>query len=712
MKNILTLFLFITFFIGGHTLSAQQEKCGFDHMMQSKISDPVFQKNRAAYEHYVKKMAKSPQRRTAGTITIPCVVHIIHTGQAIGTATGTGANPNDAQVNSAIADMNDAFRHEGVYDMPAKNMFYDASTDVRFILAKRAPDGSATSGIIRYNVSGEDWGTKYMDEGMDAGLEPGVPQETITAGRYWPPSDYMNIWIVHEVENSTETLGFASFPQANSGSTDCLTVLASAFGYDPGNASGFILNSATNLNGTANHETGHYLSLYHSFQGDMVEVNGSLVSRCPPNVTCGTDSDCCADIPPHKRSSGCPTDANVNDCASDGPNAYIHNFMDYSDDACFHGFSENQKTRMEAALSGPRSALCTSIAATAPTGTFPVAPSSSMVTNHDTLMGIYDVTLNGTSFKSLSTYHDGGYLNRVASQPAIDLMHGTNYTLNIQVGVGNTVKNELAAAYIDYNNNGVFTDPGEQIGVSAAGSGLKNGAIHSFSFTTPPPTPPSFGSSNDGRLRMRIITDLDNGVTPLTSTISASQGGQIEDYAVSFSSSLPVELIAFNANLKNNKLVEISWTTEKEISNSHFDIERSNDGLVFNKINSVVGNGNSNSSRNYKGIDRYPLLGLNYYRLKQVDFDGSYAYSDIKAVEVRKENISVVIHPNPAKDKLYIGGINQDYYQVEVFDQLGKMVVTADSSSIIDVHALPNGVYFIKVTADGLQHVEKILIRH
>ena len=278
MIKILPTFFILIILLFNTTTSAQTEKCAFDKIIDSKRQDPVFQKNRTAYEKFVKQFADSaPTRSPGATVIIPCVVHIIHTGQAIGIATSTGANPNDAQVNSAISDMTDAFRHQGVYSLPAKNGFYDAATDVEFILAQRAPDGSATTGIIRHDVSGESWGTDFANNGMDAGETPGVPQETIAQGRYWPPSDYMNIWIVHEIENDMTTLGFASFPATNDGSTDGLTMLASAFGYDPTNTAGYLLDPGTNLNGTANHEIGHYLSLYHSFTGMMVERYALLI---------------------------------------------------------------------------------------------------------------------------------------------------------------------------------------------------------------------------------------------------------------------------------------------------------------------------------------------------------------------------------------------------------------------------------------------------
>lgn len=702
LSTFCTLFLLL---IGGVTW-AQTDKCSFDQQLEQAKESAVFRQQQIAYERFVQQYAETANARSGGTFRIPCVVHILHTGQAVGTKTATGANPSNAQIQSAIYDMNDAFKHQGVYNAADKNGTYDAATNVEFVLAQRKPDGSATNGIIRYDVSSESWGTTFANNGMDAGETPGVPQLTITQSRYWPPSDYMNIWIVHEIENDTETLGFAAFPKANRGATDGLTMLASAFGYDPTNMAGYLLDTETNLNGTCNHEIGHYFSLYHTFTGD---ANGST---CPADLICGTNGDCCADTPPHKRTDGCPATGNTNTCVdnngNDGPNIYIRNFMDYANDACFHGFSENQKTRMEAALAGPRNSLCASVGDEAPAGSYPSAANTSTVTDPDEAMGIYDVVLHGTTFKSLSSYHDGGYLNRVASQPTVDLDHGGTYTINIQVGVGNTGNDELAAAYIDYNSDGDFDDQGERLGISPPGSGKKNGATHSFTFTTPVQ-----GTSSTGtRLRMRIITDFDDGVAALSSTTQATQGGQIEDYSVRLLVSLPVDLTVFEAYAVDDKSVNVNWTTASEVNSSHFEVERSKDGRSFRKIETIESAGSSSARIDYSIVDSAPLVGISYYRLKQVDVDGVYTYSPTRRVQMGTDQPTLTIYPNPTYDAIFVDGIADREVVLTIMDQLGKVLqVQPIVDRRVDVGHLPAGIYYLQFTAPHFNHVERVVIK-
>lgn len=709
MIRLITFLAFI-FFISINNVFAQIERCGFDRKMELKRTSHEYQTKRAIYERYVKQFTERTQGRSSGgTITIPCVVHILHTGQAVGTEEKTsggvplGANPSDAQVESAITDMNDAFGHKGIYDTPAKNGFWDAAMDVEFVLAKRKSDGSSTTGIIRHNLSSESYATQFRNHGLLDDANTGVALDDITNSRYFPAADYMNIWVTHRFDEIT-TLGVASFPASNPGAEDGLIMQYSAFGYDPDNSDGYLLEPLFNGNGTTNHEIGHYLSLEHTFLGD----NGG--TNCPANVNCGTNSDCCADTPPHIRTDGCPAyDATGNSCTG-GPNSTIHNFMDYIEDACVHGFSEDQKARMMTALNGPRASICQSLGEDVPDGTYPSDATPSAITGiEDNYFGIYDVTLNGTTFKSLSSYHDGGYVNRIASQPTVDLEHGTNYTINIQVGVDNTSDNEIVGVFADYNGDGDFTDVGEELGTIAPTNGTNNGGTHAISFTTP-----AQGAAPTGqRIRLRIISDFDDDVTPISGSTIPIEGGQIEDYSIRLSTVVPVELASFDAILLENETVQLSWTTASEINNSHFEIERSEDGEHFSRIGYVAGYGNSVITQEYSFVDGSPKTGLNYYRLKQMDFDGKFEYSKIETIKIDNAISVISIYPNPTRDILYVEGI-KDSYKLTIYNQLGKVIATYGIEAIeneLDISQLSQGVYYFQFSSQGTNQVERVIVK-
>ena len=112
------------------------------------------------------------------------------------------------------------------------------------------------------------------------------------------------------------------------------------------------------------------------------------------------------------------------------------------------------------------------------------------------------------------------------------------------------------------------------------------------------------------------------------------------------SSSLPVSLLSFTAEATSANLVKLAWSTAAELNAGHFGIERSTDARIFGEIAKVAAKGDSYEIRSYIHTDETPLRGRSYYRLRQVDRDGSYTYS--KVVSVRTTGTDAP-YPNPAK---------------------------------------------------------------
>ncbi len=170
---------------------------------------------------------------------------------------------------------------------------------------------------------------------------------------------------------------------------------------------------------------------------------------------------------------------------------------------------------------------------------------------------------------------------------------------------------------------------------------------------------------------------------------------------------LPIELLNFEVTATAEFSAEIFWTTASEINNSHFVLERSSDGQHWSELTIVNGMGNSSSTIQYNYTDTNPLRGITYYRLKQVDFDGSFTYSAIRSINSFDATKNVMIHPNPASDQLTISGISLNQGDFEVYSSSGKLVT--DQTSIIsneifelqlNISNLPNGIYFLS-TAQG-----------
>ena len=123
----------------------------------------------------------------------------------------------------------------------------------------------------------------------------------------------------------------------------------------------------------------------------------------------------------------------------------------------------------------------------------------------------------------------------------------------------------------------------------------------------------------------------------------------MDDIAVS-SSPLPVELTRFDAYALRNEVL-LEWQTATESHNAQFVVERSGDGRTFSTIRTVAGAGDSRSPIDYATTDVAPLRGQSFYRLKQVDFDGTFEYSPVRAVFMGGAN-TVRLAPTLVADAL------------------------------------------------------------
>lgn len=207
-----------------------------------------------------------------------------------------------------------------------------------------------------------------------------------------------------------------------------------------------------------------------------------------------------------------------------------------------------------------------------------------------------------------------------------------------------------------------------------------------------------------------VITDV---TIPVAFTSSGNQSDEIETAGFD-ASALPVDLMYFNASLKNS-YAELIWATAMEENNSHFEIQRSLDGQNFEKIAEEPGNGNS------MNIIKYQYQDVNiptqddpiYYRLKQVDFDGAFEYSPIVYVKSGEEHMANV-YPNPAIDFINVSK-NGYRFSVKILDRNGTIVELRENemdNTQIPVDQLPNGFYIVQIVSRTGDESHKILVKH
>ena len=236
---------------------------------------------------------------------IPVVVHIIQN-------TGGAGNISDAQVANQIQILNEDF-------LALPGSLGEPGTDcqIQFYLADRDPQGNPTNGITRstnntwFNDGGSYWNTLA-----------------------WDTSRYLNIY----TNSASGALGYVpSLPQGGivGSNSDRVVVLWSSFGLNGP------IGPPYNKGRTTTHEVGHYLGLYHTFQGG-----------CAPASSCSTNGDRVCDTNPDGQPHfGCPNTAS---CGSTDP---VHNYMEYTDDLCMWEFTPHQANRMRCVLTNYRSDL-------------------------------------------------------------------------------------------------------------------------------------------------------------------------------------------------------------------------------------------------------------------------------------------------------------------------------------------------------------------
>lgn len=273
--------------------------------------------------------AKANKSQNGNIITIPVVVHVIHSGQNLGVA----PNIVDEQVISQITVMNNDFRR--LAGTPGFNTnAVGADTMIQFALAKVDPNGNPTNGIDRVNLCQATW--------SQAEINSFVKPETI-----WDPTQYMNMWSVSFT--SSTLLGYAQFPSnSNLGGlstiggeayTDGVVANYATFGSSDYNVNNsFLLAAPYDKGRTMTHEVGHFLGLRHIW-GDN--------ASCVVNAT-DSNKDYCPDTPAASAPNyNCVT---VDSCPSAPGSDMIQNYMDYTTDTCMNVFTVNQKDRITAVM--------------------------------------------------------------------------------------------------------------------------------------------------------------------------------------------------------------------------------------------------------------------------------------------------------------------------------------------------------------------------
>lgn len=341
--------------------SQAQHRCGLEPMTNWAMQQyPELEAEIQAYQRAVPNLerqgAEEAARGPRNVLTIPVVVHVIHSGEPV----GVGRNIPTARILEQLDRLNDDFRRTNSDAINTPSGFAAADTEIEFCLATVDPNGQATTGIERHSypsISGQ----SYIEN-------------TIKPQTYWNSSLYLNIWTV---ELSGGLLGYAYLPTPTMVGSD-VDGLVLNYEYVGDN---IIVGSQGR---TATHEIGHYLGLAHIW-ADFTNTSG-----------CGND-DGISDTPDQDSEYyGCPGGSQFS-CGS--ADMYM-NYMDYVDDNCMNAFTQGQANVMRAVLStgttisgnifGSRATLIGNATTACAGGSPPVVGCHDFISEGDFSMGFED----------------------------------------------------------------------------------------------------------------------------------------------------------------------------------------------------------------------------------------------------------------------------------------------------------------------------------
>jgi gliding motility-associated-like protein len=360
-----------------HYNAALSNICSNDANLAQLRKDPVF---KAREEQMNRQIMNAVGELAGDTITVPVVFHIInHDPNSI----------SDGAILNALQDLNNAFSKSGGYAGGS-----GVDTKIRFCLAQKDPDGGNTTGITRTKSF---FSTHLNKDNEDARLKKLIQ---------WDPASYINIWFI----TSIDAEAYADF--------SCGTWFRLGVGgyatMPPGGGplDGIVV---TGFGPLLAHEMGHYLGLYHTFEGGC------------RNIDCETDGDRVCDTPPDasvRPSGGCGSPSNS--CSSDTLSAYsngffpvdvpdqVSNFMDYGNNACSNQFTQGQADRMRAAIQTQRAGLLEArcvkpcveniVAGFSRNNAYPVPGDNITFTNHSAGAANYEWLLDGVVVSTAANF--------------------------------------------------------------------------------------------------------------------------------------------------------------------------------------------------------------------------------------------------------------------------------------------------------------------
>lgn len=299
--------------------------------------------------------------------------------------------------------------------------------------------------------------------------------------------------------------------------------------------------------------------------------------------------------------------------------------------------------------------------------------------------------------------YDGGVNDGYGSETQSSQTNGTIFTGGVNDGYG--LDKHQSATNGSIFTGGVNDGYGRDFGKSASHNGIFTGGV------------------NDGYARNFAATQSNNGI--FTGGVNDGYDSQRSSDIVQDEPNLPIELLFFDAYVVGED-VQIEWETVTEINNDYFTVERAENPARPEDLIIVPGQGNSEFSHQYAVLDKDPLPGVSYYRLRQTDFDGTETHSDWVAVkfEIEFDNANdIQIYPNPVTGTYFeikaTGFDGKEAMEIYLVDMNGRQIqklhgVADDKGAILQrveiSESLPGGTYGVVMSGKGGLRSGKVIV--
>ena len=366
LMRVFSIFLSSLFFVLNMTGANAQWRCADDYIDSlTRIAvpkyDEILKKENQKLNNYIKANYQNPNTQGPGgnnphsntaTYLIPIVFHVVHPA---GQPYGTGTNISYAQILSQVNALNAAFAKDYPNYNGESHPSYAQNTDVQFCMARTPMPGNVNwyngpggteYGVVRYDDATGAYNHTIGNPGAQDLLNITHPTPA-----HFPFANYLNVWLVSTIggNGGGTVMGYAPRPILNTYPLEGLVLRADICG-DNSTGNSFSLGFGLTEGKVAAHEIGHYMNLYHIFQGGCAGMNGlgSTIDACDLNgdFICDTEPCTTTNVPCGGTYETCTANYATGTTTFD----MVESYMSYSDDNCMNTFTMNQCERMWATL--------------------------------------------------------------------------------------------------------------------------------------------------------------------------------------------------------------------------------------------------------------------------------------------------------------------------------------------------------------------------